>query len=32
MDKLIETFIVGLCVLTIVAGSIFGTWALFQTM
>jgi len=32
MDKLVETFIVGLCVLAIVAGSIFGTWALFQTM
>ena len=32
MDKLIETFIVGICALTIVASSIFGTWALFQTM
>ena len=32
LDKLIDTFIVGGCIAAIVAGSLFGAWALFQTM
>lgn len=32
MDKFIDTIIVGSCILTIVAGSILGAWALLQTI
>tara|TARA_Y100000401_G_C8265141_1_gene195396 strand:- start:189 stop:347 length:159 start_codon:yes stop_codon:yes gene_type:complete len=31
-DGIIEVVILGACIGTIVVGSIFGTWALFQTM
>ena len=31
-DRLYEFIITGLCVATIVAGVIFGTWALLVTM
>ena len=31
-ERLTEFIISGLCFLTILAGSIFGAWALFQTM
>mgnify|MGYP003655118493 FL=1 len=32
MEKLVDAIIIGGCILTIVAGSIFSAWALFQTM
>jgi len=32
MDKLIDTIIIGSCILTIVAGSIFGALMLIQTL
>ena len=32
MENLIDNIIVGSCILAIVAGSIFGTWALLVTM
>tara|TARA_Y100001951_G_scaffold90884_1_gene84420 strand:+ start:1312 stop:1419 length:108 start_codon:yes stop_codon:yes gene_type:complete len=31
-ERLAEFIISGLCLAAIVAGSIFGAWALFQTM
>tara|TARA_Y100000356_G_C11055558_1_gene181045 strand:- start:323 stop:457 length:135 start_codon:yes stop_codon:yes gene_type:complete len=32
MDKLIDNIIIGGCILAIIAGSIFGAWALLQTI
>ncbi len=32
MDKLVDNIIIVSCILTIVAGSIFGAWALLQTL
>jgi len=32
MDKLTDTIIIGGCILAIVAGSIFGAWAMLQTL
>ena len=32
MDNLIDNIIIGGSILMIIAGSIFGAWALFQTM
>ena len=31
-DKIMDVMIVGGCILAIVAGSVFGTWALLVTM
>ena len=32
MEKFIDTIIIGGCILAIVAGSIFGAWAMLQTI
>ena len=32
MDKLIDSIIIGGCILAIIAGSIFGAWAMLQTI
>tara|TARA_Y100000004_G_scaffold155537_1_gene180161 strand:- start:586 stop:726 length:141 start_codon:yes stop_codon:yes gene_type:complete len=32
MDKVIDNIIIGGCILAIIAGSIFGAWALLQTI
>ena len=32
MENLIDSIIVGGCILAIIAGSIFGAWALLQTL
>lgn len=32
MDKLIDNIIIGGCILAIIAGSIFGAWAMLQTI